>query len=241
MTVELSIKDTRTTLLDYDLWRRHRTPLLRGFFKFQERQRNFTDPRAFDACSFYDLHITRYVDGWRPGAAPPHPGLFEDFFPVILGKLVGPHERLFLRIESSDPEYFDARSVASGILAHRNLAYVFLGQSVGTNTGHLIFEWPVYELEYVVDQWFMSPQVTLEGYIGRESALTQIASLYAREDTEETIRELLTHLEFGFRVWPDNNGLFLLTDKFDVVGLEARLNVTELNQALQNAQGRYLG
>lgn len=239
MSVELIVKDIRTTILDYDLYQRRRAPLLRDFFRFRGRPRNFSNASALQSCFFYDLHIAKYVEGWSSSPAPPDPGFFEDFFPMILGRLIGPQGKLLLHIDSSDPEYFDPRIVASGILTPQRLPHVFLGGSpssddpgVGADAGSLVFEWPADALDYIVEHWFMSPQVTVEGYISRDSALGHVAELYAREDTEETIRQLLEKIDLGFTVWPDNNGLFVLTDKLDNVAVEARLDIAELNRAL---------
>jgi hypothetical protein len=246
MSVELNVKDIRTTVLNYDLYLKQRAGLLRDFFRFRGQPRSFSNPAALGDCFFYDLHITHYVDRWGPHPPPPHPGFFEDFFPMILGRLVGPQNKLMLHISSSDPDYFDELSVANEILSPRNLAHVLLpsppspgGETIQAEVGDLVFEWPTDSLEYIVDQWFMSPQVTVEGYIGEKSVLEQIAKLYAQEDTEERIRRLLEKIEIGFKVWPDNNGLFVLTDKFDIGALRERLGIAELNHALQEAQSRY--
>ena len=91
----------------------------------------------------------------------------------------------------------------------------------------------------VVNQWFMSPTVTIEGYASPSSAISAISRLYFEPDSEERARELLRIIEFGFRLWRDNNGLFLATDKLDADVLRNRLALDDLNRELSRAAQRH--
>src|SRR5206468_11517841 len=63
---------------------------------FRSYPRKFTNPSVLASCSFYDLYID-YRFGSLPGRpGPPHPGIFADFFPTILSRLVGPGNSLTL-------------------------------------------------------------------------------------------------------------------------------------------------
>lgn len=215
-----------------------------GFFQFWNWGRVLSDRDCLADCSFFDLHITEYVRDW-PGAPdfrPAHPGLFEDFFPTLLTQLVGTTRKLTLYVKSIDRTYFHEPEVIATLLAPRNLEYVLLSNPLRPgdsrtqiDPGHLVFEWPVDSLAHVVEHWFMSPIVTVEGYVSSELPLGRIADLYFQRDTAERIRELLRVIDFGFRVWKDNNGLFLATDKFDHGGLEERLEVPRVNRLLAEA------
>ena len=85
----------------------------------------------------------------------------------------------------------------------------------------------------------MSPIVSVEGYISPQRVLGRLAELYFQPDTEERIRTLLRAIDIGFRVWPDNNGLFLLSDKLDSNALRERLPASELATLLEEASHRY--
>jgi hypothetical protein len=76
----------------------------------------------------------------------------------------------------------------------------------------------------------MSPTVTIEGYASSSSAVSAISRLYFEPDTEERVRELLRIIEFGFRLWRDNDGLFLATDKLDYDVLKGRLSLDDLEK-----------
>ena len=95
--------------------------------------------------------------------------------------------------------------------------------------------------EYLVDNWFVSPQVTIEGYISSNSVLPQIAQLFYQPDTEERLRELLRAIEIGFKVWGDFNGLFLLTEKMDLQTLKGRLQVDKFNEILKSSGTKHGG
>lgn len=246
MNAELAIKDVRTTSLDYEQARKRGLSPLQEFFQFWRYPRNFLDPARLHDCYFYDVYLTHFVANWPSYPSPPHPGMFQDIFPTILGRLMGEANTLTLFVKSIDPEYFNELDVIKKLLGPRNLSYILLSNPIRSedrrtqvDIGHLIFEWPLASFNYIVEEWFMSPQVTIEGYISQEPPLAQIASLYFKPDTEQRIRELLSTIEVGFRVWPDNNGIFILTDKLDVNGLNDRLRGPDLNQLLEEASRRY--
>ncbi len=253
MSVHLDIHDARGAILDYDLWRAHRAPLLNGFFQFWGQPRAFVDPQVLTDCTFYDMHITAYVRGWAPSSSPPaHPGMFADFFPTILSRIVG-RSTLTLFVQATDRDSFDELEVVETLLAPKGLPYILLSRPAASadprlqsgafqirlSVGYLFFQWPVDLARDIVDRWFMSPNVTVEGYVSREPMLSTIGRLCFQPDTEVRVRELLDSVEMGFRLWLDNNGLFVLTTKLNRAALENRLQIADLDRQLQEASGRY--
>jgi hypothetical protein len=253
MDIKLEIRDIRSAVLDYDRYRQRQAPLLQGVFEFWGQPRRFSDPRILSDCAFFDLFITAYVREWGPHPPPPHPGIFEDFFARILARLIGSNNILTLFIQSTDRDSFDELEVVDTLLAPKGLPYVLFSKPpvpidprlqsmeppLRLSVGYLIFQWPVDLLDDIVRRWFMTPTITIEGYISRESPLACLAGLHFKPDTEERLRELLRTIEMGFRVWPDNNGLLVLTDKLDLAALQERLQIASLNQMLQKAAPRY--
>jgi len=77
--------------------------------------------------------------------------------------------------------------------------------------------------------------VEIEGYISRRSCLGELAKLYFQPYNASTIRELLSGLEFAFKLWLDNNGLFLLSDKHPEEGLRKRLVDQNLDATIKTA------
>jgi hypothetical protein len=244
MSAELKICN-RASALAFGSGEASQEPPLEDFFRFW-RNRKFSNPAVLSDCSLYDVFITYYVRDW-PGPSLPDPSFFEEFFPAILRRLVGSDNTLALYVKSSDPGYFEELEAIKSVLSPRSLPFVLLPREgpppddprFGPNVGHLIFEWPVNELKYVVENWFMCPQVEIEGYISKELPLAPISELYFRPDTEERIREILRTIEIGFRLWRDNNGLFVLTDKVDLPTLTERLNLAAFNHEIKEAAQRY--
>ena len=243
MSVKLCIEDVRARTLDFsDV--RPGLPPLQGFFQFGWYPRTFTNPAVLEDCFFCDMHITYHVREWPRQPGPPHPGIFEDFFPTILGRLLGSGKTLVLFVYG-DRHHFDEFKVIETILWPKNLRYVLLPNPprVGPDpripygAGRLVFEWPSDCLDYIVKEWFESPAIEIEGYVssGSELPLCSIAELYFRPDNEERVREILRKTELGFRLWPDNNGLFVLTDKMNIDALEERLQISDLNVKIQEA------
>ncbi len=244
LAVELAIQDVRERILNYALYGGGGHNLLHGFFHFPRTDRLFRSPRLLSDCHFYDISIRDSAENRDPKTSTPDPRLFEAFFPTILQRLLG-SATLTLFVKAFDRDYFNELETVERILAPRSLGYVLLANLSGpadsrspVDFGNLVFEWPKDELSHVVEQWFMSPTVTIEGYAGPSSAVSAISRLYFEPDTEERARELLRVIEFGFRLWRDNNGLFLVTDKLDGDVLKGRLSLDDLNRELSRAAQR---
>lgn len=237
---ELKIEDMRANILDYAPYISSRAGLLYEFFEFWPVPRNFHDPARLADCFFFNIHISSYVKNWVAGVRPPaDPSTFSEAFPSLLKALVR-EGTLTLCVKSPDPESFNAVKTITAILQPQNLSYMLLrcSQKQGTprepfTEGVLFFEWPITNLEHLVDNWFGPPQVTIEGYISSNSVLPQLAQLFYQPDTEERLRELLRAIEIGFKVWQDFNGMFLLTERMNYQALNDRLQVSQLNEFLR--------
>jgi len=96
-------------------------------------------------------------------------------------------------------------------------------------------------LDYIFEEHWLhcGPFVQIEGYISSESLLGLIERLYSEPDTEQRIRALLRATEFCFKVWPDGDGLFLLTDKLDLDAFACRLEIPTLNPMIKEAARRW--
>src|SRR5260221_607560 len=84
----------------------------------------------------------------------------------------------------------------------------------------------------------MSPQITIEGYASRRSCLGRLAVQYFEAYSEHNIRKVLEALEFGFKLWRDNNGLFILSDKMGEGALRERMISSDLEAAIRAAAGK---
>ena len=209
---------------------------LNEFFQFSNWNRSLSDATPLQDCFFYDMFIS------PAGAAEADYRLFTECFPKIVGNLVAGHATLTLHVKSSSPDFFEELDVINTVLAPSSLRYVLLSESQGPTggqhrpeLGNLVFEWPAAKLDYVVERWFMCPQVSIEGYVAAEPALGRIAHLYFSPDTVWRIREILSAVELAFRLWPDDDGLFILTDKLDQASLQRRLRISELSSMVAQA------
>jgi hypothetical protein len=77
--------------------------------------------------------------------------------------------------------------------------------------------------------------IEIEGYVSRRSCLGELAKLYFQPYNASTIRELLSGLEFGFKLWLDNNGLFILSEKLAEEEIQKRLGNPSLDRTIQTA------
>ena len=243
--IDLVVEDISPRALNFDEAYAHRQSPLYEFFQFGRYPRTFSNPAVLKDCFFFELYVSSYVDKWPSSSPPPDPGMFEKLFANILGSLAGDKNRLTLHVESIEADYFDELEVINTLLAPRNLSYVLLpkpllpgDQRTQPEVGNLVFEWPLDSLDHVIEHWFMSPIVSIEGYISRQTVLPEIEALYFQADTEARIRELLRTIEVGFRIWQDNNGLFLVSDKLDERALNARLRTPQLASSLKEASRR---
>jgi hypothetical protein len=202
-------------------------------FDFPRTERRFSPSNLLRDCFFYDIGIEQNPDSYMA----PESGAFEAIFPQILQRLLH-SSRLILFVKSYDRDYFDEFGVIEE-LARKRLRYVLLPDigapqdpRVELDRGHLIFEWPVDALISITERWFMSPTVTIEGYASPAIPLAEITQLYFQPDTEERLRNLLRVVDFAFRLWTDNDGLILATDKLRPEEVGARLQIPDLNDRL---------
>ncbi len=232
---QLEIMDVRQRVLDFEAGGEKQ---LRGFLQFENPSRRFSDPSALQDCFFTDVYLSYYTKNWPGGLGPPHPGLFGEFFTLIADRLVG-SDTLTLFVKSCDPAYFSEFDFISRYLAPRRIPYMLLPSKsdpkYGINVGNLVFEWSTAALGYIRENWFMSPQVRIEGYISRGQCLPSLTRAYFADDTEQTVREFLREIEIGVSVWPDNNGLFLVSDKFATGAVDDRLRPEELAELIREA------
>ena len=209
----------------------------RNFFSFWRTSPEVDDRQVLRDCFFWDLHIPVYFENWPQQPGPAHPGIFGDAFPAIFGQLIGRESTLTLHLESSDSDYFDELSFIRDVLAPRHIEYVLLPSRLDpqypTRFGSLLFEWPLDSLQHIVDHWFMCPQITIEGYLGPRSCLGELAELYFQPYNAGTMRRVLTTLEFGFKLWTDNNGLFILSDKLDEGAVRKRVVTPDLDATIR--------
>ena len=241
MNAKLQIEDARNIALDLQSPRQR---LLYEFFEFWPNPRDFSNSSILQHCNLFNIYINYYVSSWVPDVRPPtHPGVFADFFPDILSRLTQTHS-ITLLVKSTDQEYFNEAEIIRTLLKPQQLKYMLLPDyskidNVVDRMGYLFFEWPVGALASVVKEWFMSPQITIEGYVSPESPFSAISSIFFQPDNEHRIAELLRNIDFGFKLWPDNNGLFLISDKLNRGRLEERLELKDLNRSIQEAVLKY--
>ena len=239
MAVELVVKPRSGALEHHPSARAD--SILEGFFAFDARQRTFSNPAALADCAFFDLCISYYVRNW-PGQKH-HPGIFEEFFPLILERLIEPENVLTLFINDWGGGHFEPKQHVENQLKPRRLPHVCLPDCSIAPPGaqdrpqHLVFEWPADFLSFILEEhWlYYGPFIATEGYVSKGPVLDKITQLYSQPDSEQRIRELLRATEFCFRVWPDGNGVLLLTDKLNLDVLKRRLRPHELNPLIREA------
>lgn len=190
------------------------------FFKFERGTRTFRNADAFKGCHVCDIRPVERVkgEGWGD-SGPPHPGVFYDLFPEIGQRIVGSADSLYLHISGLEDWLFDEATALKEEIRPRRFQYLLLSP-IGTWTkpeflGNLIFECPIDFLPAVADKWFRGFRVEIEGYVMAAAAFPRIADYYFRQDTPETVREVLSLMRCGFRVWTDDNGLDFFSDKLD--------------------------
>jgi hypothetical protein len=216
MKTQLQLKDVTSTVLDYQLFEKRRLSPLYEFFQFWRYPRTFSNPTELSDVTFCDLGFEFEPSGTSEQPAPAGWHLFGPLFREIITRLMARSGKLCLFVKGMDRTYFDELETIDKVLVPRNLSYVLLPPSaafkkdapVRLGAGHLIFEWPSELLDEVPRKWFHSPVIEIEGYIGNDDFLGQIARLYFEPDTELRIRELLSYIDIGFRLHQDNDGLF---------------------------------
>ncbi len=243
MNAQMQLKDVTSIVLDYQAFAKDRLGPLYEFFQFWRYPRTFSNPKELSGITFSDLGFQLEPPGLSQQYFSAVLPLFARLFPDIIARLMGRSGKLCLFVKGMDRTYFDELEMIDKVLVPRNLSYVLLpprapfkkDAPVRLGAGHLIFEWPSELLDEVPLKWFLSPCIEIEGYIGQNDLLGQIARLYFEPDTEIRIRELLNYIDIGFRVHQDNDGLFLASQKLNMEALSNLLGISQLNVIVQQA------
>ncbi|MFZ1503109.1 MAG: hypothetical protein WAS50_08155 [Nitrospira sp.] len=248
MRAEINLTDIRSDVIDQEKFEASNGNVLHHFFEFWPAERQFLRTDTLRDCFFVDLHITSYVKKWIAGVQPPaHPGIFAESFSRIVQELARPDQSLTLCVKSLVPEYFDEITIIKDVLLPRKLPFILLSNPTSRadndqkrdGCGYLFFEWIPADLEYVAENWFLCPQLEVEGYISKQAPWGRLAELFSMPDTEERLRNLLGEIEIGFKVWQDNNGLFLTSRKHDLDAIRRRLDIIELNLFIEQIAARH--
>ena len=245
MTTQLQLKDITSTVFDYQLFEERRLSPLYEFFQFWRYPRRFSNPKDLSGVTFCDLSFDYEPTGASEQPMPSGWHLFGPLFREIITRLMARSGKLCLFVKGMDRTYLDELETIDKVLVPQNLSYVLLPPSapfkkdapVRLGAGHLIFEWPGELLDEVPQKWFRSPVIEIEGYIGDDDFLGQIARLYFEPDTELRIRELLRYIDIGFRVRQDNDGLFMASQKLNMEALSDLLGLSQLNLMVRQAIG----
>lgn len=108
-------------------------------------------------------------------------------------------------------------------------------------TPDLFFEWSREQATFMVQEWFMSPQVAIEGYISNGPIFQEILPCSSLAPAPKPPRELLDSMEIAFRLWPDFNGMSILTRKVSSDGLLRILDNDDLRRAITASVGQEKG
>jgi hypothetical protein len=191
------------------------------FFRFRRHTRTFSNATAFRGLHVLEICPVERIEPEKWGDdAPADWGVFRQLFPEIGRRFVGTTESLYLYITALENWLFDEFQVVKEELAPRGFPYVLLSPLTSgnnaENVGNLVFECPTDFLSTVVDKWFGEGfMIEIEGYVMPPGSLGWVAEQYFRPDAPSTIRDVLSRMRCGFRVWPDKNGLDVFSDKLD--------------------------
>jgi hypothetical protein len=217
---------------------------LSEFFGFAPRRSEEESYEQFSDCSLFDIYLGSYVKDWpRQAGSPPHPGLFADCFDVLLRSVVGKDAVLTLFIKSLDPGYFDELNfIKDYLIKERGRFLLFSHQEKDEKyplqrVPDLFFEWSYNRAAFMVTEWFMSPQINIEGYVSVKPILPEISLWSSLASDPRTPRELLDSLNMAFRLWPDFNGMSILTNKMSSEDLVRRLDSEDLHRCIQVSLG----
>jgi hypothetical protein len=147
-----------------------------------------------------------YVKDWpRPSSSPPDPGLFADCFDVLLRDAVGQDAVLTLFVKSLDRGYFDELSFIKDCLIKEHGKFLLLSHHEKDEKyprqriPDLFFEWSSKKARFMVSEWFMSPQVSIEGYVSGKPILAEISLWSSLASDRRAPRELLDYNGYGIQ------------------------------------------
>ncbi len=145
-------------------------------------------------------------------------------------------------MKSLDPSYFDELVFIRNELKEKKSRFVLLSRQNEQDEKYslqrspdLFFEWSPIDARSIVNQWFISPQMEIEGYVSSASILAEIALTSRVAAQPKSVRDFLNGVSLAFRLWPDFNGLLVLTTGLSGSDLSGRLSTAELEKTIQSA------
>ena len=201
----------------------------------QELEKEFSDCFLYEIC--FDIRVK---DRPNSSPSPPHPGVFAKCFPVLLRNMVKNNEVLTLLVKSLDPDYFDELKFIGASLNGDSRKFVMVSGRKRQGASFpvqelpdLLFEWAPDDGVVIVNEWFMSPQVHIEGYVSPASVLAEAVASSHIAAKPKRRRDFVKVLSFAFRLWPDFNGVSIITDKLSYEALHKVLDIGKLNEAIR--------
>ncbi len=216
---------------------------LSSFMSFSPTEAGGKLPSEFSNCTLYNAYLNIPAKNWSGNSTPPpDPGLFAQCFPTLLRSLVGNNAVLTLFVKSLDPSYFDELVFIRNELKEKKSRFVLLSRQNEQDEKYslqrspdLFFEWSPIDARSIVNQWFISPQMEIEGYVSSASILAEIALTSRVAAQPKSVRDFLNGVSLAFRLWPDFNGLLVLTTGLSGSDLSGRLSTAELEKTIQSA------
>lgn len=186
--------------------------------------RTVRDVGLFADCTFVNIFVDH-----RTAWGAPIPSTFQLFFEDLLRQMVPEGYKLLLNIVDYYEGYFVEEDFLETFVEPNNLRYFFLDKQFGEKTiSAMFFECPLDKLQILNEVAFPGTVVDAEGFVMKEPRAELFENLSKQGNTDVMFRELVRNVHFAFRMWRDFNGLFLVTDKFDIAELTRLLRSSNL-------------
>jgi hypothetical protein len=224
-TIYLIIKDCKARVLGDEVWKASDDY---GLFHFTPT-RKILDRSIFADCAFFDLFINHKTQ-W--GA--PIPSTFQAFFKDLLKLMIPEGETLFFNVVDLYEGYFEENKFIDEFLKPHGYLYFFLNKEInGQICPRLFFECPIDQVNILDDVAFAGTVIDVDGFVHDKSKVALYEKWSREGNTDVMFRDLIRNVYMAFGVWGDHNGIFVVTDKFDIPTLEKRLRGTPLEQEIE--------
>lgn len=221
----LIVDDCKETVLNDEVWK---DSIDYGLFHLTP-ERRILDREIFNDCTFVDLFINHKVE-W--GA--PIPSTFQAFFPDLMKFLVPEEEILLFNLVDLFEAYFEENEFIADFLVPDGYEYFFLNKEIsGKTSPRLFFECPVDRVNILNDVAFPGMDVDVDGFVLKRSDIDGFKKLSNQGNTDVMFRKMIKAVYLAFGIWGDHNGMFIVTDKFDIPTLEKKLLDAPLERQIE--------